>query len=439
MTKNQEDHDGDESSSVGTAEAWEEMFGFQAHEMTLSIADDDVPTNSYDKNENDLKNEEEKKEYEDIDYESNSSGKIEMERVEIPPNCYRRTELNESGQYRIPPTAFYVHHVLSQLECQSLIQSAQSTSRGFQYIKEATHTNPLDGSTYTVPLMNPHPHKLSLFFNDDMLDIIWNRLKPILLQNLSKEFMEAFGPPLGLNPRLRILKYDSEDNDYFSPHYDATTTTTTTTTTTNSNTTNHLPPNTELQSEITVLLYLNQDFQGGRTLFLDRSDPSNVGKICPVKPRQGSILLFDHGLFHSGEAVSSNAPHGTKFILRTDVMFAKASPQPQLEEQRFRNVIAATDTGTNDDMEMNSAYLQTSSPADASGSQSPLNILQLCEQLSLSNQDIQLLDELQMLDLTVYSFCEPGQHILGMILKETGMSQSSIDALIKESFSLVQD
>jgi predicted 2-oxoglutarate/Fe(II)-dependent dioxygenase YbiX len=60
-------------------------------------------------------------------------------------------------------------------------------------------------------------------------------------------------------------------------------------------------------SFLTILIYLNDDFTGGHTDFAWES----------IKPRAGSALVFPHRQMHQGSAVES----GTKYVLRTDIMY----------------------------------------------------------------------------------------------------------------------
>jgi hypothetical protein len=55
------------------------------------------------------------------------------------------------------------------------------------------------------------------------------------------------------------------------------------------------------KSQLTFLLYLNDDFEGGHTSFFetaagDKPGPGN--KICAVKVPQGGALCFYHGTVH---------------------------------------------------------------------------------------------------------------------------------------------
>jgi prolyl 4-hydroxylase len=65
------------------------------------------------------------------------------------------------------------------------------------------------------------------------------------------------------------------------------------------------------ESKLTLLLYLNDGFEGGETKF---DDGISVG------PKAGMALLFDHRLLHEGAPLKS----GTKYVMRTDVMCAPA-------------------------------------------------------------------------------------------------------------------
>ena len=58
----------------------------------------------------------------------------------------------------------------------------------------------------------------------------------------------------------------------------------------------------------TVMVYLNDGFEGGTTDF--QFGPS-------IAPRRGMLLLFEHSLVHQGAPVLQ----GCKYVLRTDVMF----------------------------------------------------------------------------------------------------------------------
>lgn len=96
---------------------------------------------------------------------------------------------------------------------------------------------------------------------------------------------------VGLNERFRYYRY--ERGEYFRWHYDGA-----------------YVRSPDERSALTLMVYLNEDFEGGSTDF----DGAKT-----VVPRQGMALVFDHGLRHQGASVE----RGRKYVLRTDVMYAR--------------------------------------------------------------------------------------------------------------------
>merc|ERR1712060_767759 len=64
------------------------------------------------------------------------------------------------------------------------------------------------------------------------------------------------------------------------------------------------------RSFLTVQLYLNDTFQGGRTTFI--SD-----RLVPIEPAPGTVVVFDHELYHRGGQVTE----GVKYAVRLDVAY----------------------------------------------------------------------------------------------------------------------
>lgn len=93
---------------------------------------------------------------------------------------------------------------------------------------------------------------------------------------------------VGFNERLRYYRYGP--SEYFKWHKDGT----------------HSRSETE-ESFLTFMIYLNEDYEGGDTEF----------KFEKIKPRTGMALVFPHRLFHQGASIIA----GTKYVLRTDVMY----------------------------------------------------------------------------------------------------------------------
>lgn len=75
-------------------------------------------------------------------------------------------------------------------------------------------------------------------------------------------------------------------------------------------------------SRLTMVLYLNEDFEGGATTFFSPGAEFGSLETIGVRPRIGSALCFPHGdtagsLVHEGSATTA----GTKYIIRSDVLY----------------------------------------------------------------------------------------------------------------------
>ena len=66
-------------------------------------------------------------------------------------------------------------------------------------------------------------------------------------------------------------------------------------------------------SYYTILIYLNDNYIGGETVFDE----------ITINPKAGTALIFRHDLEHTGSEVRS----GIKYILRTDIMFRLQLPE----------------------------------------------------------------------------------------------------------------
>ena len=100
---------------------------------------------------------------------------------------------------------------------------------------------------------------------------------------------------VGANERLRCYRYDVGQR--FAPHQDG------------SFVRNELE-----QSLLTFMIYLNDDFEGGETNFLELD--------VSIKPRTGSALLFQHPILHEGAEVTA----GRKYASRSDIMYRRDAP-----------------------------------------------------------------------------------------------------------------
>jgi len=98
----------------------------------------------------------------------------------------------------------------------------------------------------------------------------------------------------GLNERFRFYRYHPGQS--FRWHLDAS-----------------FRRNAQERSWFSLIIYLNDDFEGGETEFDLRQG------FHRVNPEQGMVLVFEHPLRHQGAAVV----RGVKYVLRTDVMYRR--------------------------------------------------------------------------------------------------------------------
>jgi len=117
---------------------------------------------------------------------------------------------------------------------------------------------------------------------------LFERAKPFLPSEVDPWRLHA------LNERFRYYRYDVGQR--FRRHYDGS-----------------FRRNAEEESQLTFMVYLNDDFSGGTTHFYYE----NLRLKVRVTPRRGMALVFAHAQLHEGRQVLS----GRKYVLRTDVMY----------------------------------------------------------------------------------------------------------------------
>lgn len=120
------------------------------------------------------------------------------------------------------------------------------------------------------------------FVDHDLADRLWEKFKPFAVERFANSRV------LGFNEMFRFYKY--EPGQRFKRHIDGS-----------------YVRNEEEASYFTFMIYLNDDFEGGHTSFQHHE----------VKPKKGTALVFYHGMKHTGEEIIT----GTKYVLRTDVMY----------------------------------------------------------------------------------------------------------------------
>lgn len=196
--------------------------------------------------------------------------------------------VREEAGIRTSLPCFLLRGVFSREECTGIIHEAEAS--GFQ----AT------GGDYPPSYRDNDRH-----VRDDAAraEAVFARIRPFLPERLVDAAGDAWRLK-GLNPRFRFCRY--RGGQRFCIHRDGA----------------HAPSAQE-RSHLTCMLYLNDsaEFSGGATrYYAERAEGSEV--LGAVRPEAGTLIVFDHGLWHDGEAVSS----GTKYVMRTDVLYTREAP-----------------------------------------------------------------------------------------------------------------
>jgi len=175
------------------------------------------------------------------------------------------------------PLHWTVDDVLSEAECDGLLDRY----RDGPWL-EAT-VNRAEGRAVDRSIRNNH---LALVDDAELSARLLERLRASLPERLMQMTLS------GIKERMRCYRY--VPGEHFGPHGDQS-----------------YPGGPGERSLLTLMVYLNDDFEGGRTAFLE-PEPEQV-----IEPRRGRALLFQHMVVHEGRAVTA----GTKYVLRTDVFY----------------------------------------------------------------------------------------------------------------------
>lgn len=192
---------------------------------------------------------------------------------------------------------FFTHE-----ECVGFINFAEQ--EGF---KEALINTKDKGQVMDESIRNNDRH---IWQAKDLAGQLWSLLKAFVPQEVDG------WRAVGLNEQFRIYRY--KDNQEFKVHPDGA-----------------FERNEHEHSKLTVIIYLNESFEGGETEFVT---PHEI-----ITPKEGRLLLFSHKQLHKGNPV----PKGTKYIFRTDVMYTDVEPKPSDKMPNLYDLIAEMDFDDN--------------------------------------------------------------------------------------------
>lgn len=217
-----------------------------------------------------------------------------------PDNVERRQIAEVSG-------AFQLIDLLSESECVRLIELSESLG----YLPDAA---------VSLPRSIRHNDNVTWVADESTTEILWQRCADLMTDELD---IFSGKEAVGLNARFRFYRY--RRGDYFKPHTDGAWP--------GSKIVNRqLIANayTDRWSQLSFIVFLSDEYDGGYTQFhrktrrLGRTlSDGDSPDVVDVRTPAGAALCFPHGLhplhcLHSSEPILS----GTKYIIRSDVLFA---------------------------------------------------------------------------------------------------------------------
>ncbi|RFS19664.1 oxidoreductase, 2OG-Fe(II) oxygenase [Chitinophaga silvatica] len=183
--------------------------------------------------------------------------------------------MNNATLTTVSPEIFIINNFLTREECATLIEKSEAV--GYEEAKIQMG----DGTQRLVKSVRNNER----VFSTDLQ----------LAQDLAERVL-PFAPkghgncqPIGLNELFRFYRY--KPGQRFRMHPD-----------------NAYVRNVHEASQYTFLIYLNDGYTGGETIFA-------TGEV--IRPSTGMALMFYHPLRHEGAMLTE----GVKYVIRTDIMY----------------------------------------------------------------------------------------------------------------------
>ena len=209
----------------------------------------------------------------------------------------------EMNVHHVPGyAAFTATNVLSREECLALVAAGESSqfrcsgeAGGPRFAGNRSRATFLDPSTAATLFQRLGPVIPTSHTHDSSLLDEHHLLGP--------DVPSGNYAPVAVNEFMRISKYESSLHHEFRKHTDTA-----------------YCRDEHYVGFWTLLLYLNDDFEGGETVLYDYCDDGwKDEEVFRVTPEIGKVFAFYHYQLHAGLRVASSG--GTKLCLRTEIMF----------------------------------------------------------------------------------------------------------------------
>ncbi|PMD53125.1 uncharacterized protein K444DRAFT_542502 [Hyaloscypha bicolor E] len=207
----------------------------------------------------------------------------------------------------IVPNLHLLKDVLLPEECIQIIAAAETIG----FIPDAPIRAEGDESSILA-------HNFYWIVDDAFSSKLWSRVQPFVPKVVSQRKVR------GLNRRFRVYRY--VPGAEYRAHIDGAWPPSSIDPTADKYIYDSSPAEAKQSSLFTFLIYLNDEFEGGETTFFLPSAREGSMNAYPVKPIQGSIVLFPHGetegsLLHEGTGVRKGSKPSAKYVIRTDVLY----------------------------------------------------------------------------------------------------------------------
>ncbi len=170
-------------------------------------------------------------------------------------------------------------NILSKKECVNLINYTEKIG----YVRASLYVDHKGNEVFDDSRISERV----IIDSDEFTNILFDRLKPYL------EHLIKYNKIVKINRRLRFLKYTP--GGYFEAHRDSC----------------YFDVKSKTRSIITILIYLNEDYEGGFThVFTEETN------WFAIQPKIGKLILQHQSVLHQVPKLQK----GIKYAIRTEIM-----------------------------------------------------------------------------------------------------------------------